>query len=89
MRHTPGPWDYDDVEGFIIKEGVADIAAMCHDTDKERGLANANLIAAAPEMLELLIDVYGDTFIYSNNRLHTAMDELFDKLGVSNGSTNS
>lgn len=55
-EHTPPPWDYDADELFIIKEGLADIACMCvgSGVDRETALANARLIAAAPELLEAL-----------------------------------
>lgn len=48
-KHTPGPWKYDDTYGLIMAKDV-EIAA-CHSGIK----ANANLIAAAPEMLKALL----------------------------------
>lgn len=50
-KHTKGPWERDD--GFI--KGGGKIVALAHfnrreNTEEER--ANANLIAAAPELLE-------------------------------------
>ena len=58
-KHTPGPW--------VIKRDRDDI---CIDTDIKRIVriyphyadqeANAHLIAAAPEMLEMLKDVFND-----------------------------
>jgi hypothetical protein len=62
-KHTPGPWQlvrgavrdqYDTIEGIV---GAEDRRIMrgCHPfrADEEQ-LANARLIAAAPEMLEAL-----------------------------------
>ena len=55
-KYTPPPWDLDVEELFIIKEGKLDIASVCTDSgiDRETALANARLIAAAPELLEAL-----------------------------------
>jgi len=57
VSHTPGPWT---TGGYYIKADdgkrlIADLAMSmgCVSLDDE-GLANARLIAAAPEMLEML-----------------------------------
>ena len=55
-KHTPGPWVVDAVQyGYIItaKGGAYDIAVV-RDIGNEDNKANARLIAAAPELLELL-----------------------------------
>lgn len=55
-KYTPGPWKHDDTWGLIVSDDGAEIAA-CHagrTGDKSETLANAALIAAAPEMLEAL-----------------------------------
>ncbi len=46
--HTPGPWHYDNTWG-LIKHGGAEIAAL-----HSGNIANARLIAAAPDMLAAL-----------------------------------
>ena len=57
-KHTPGPWWLDD-DGFIASgsrdtyEIIAD-PHCCSDIDIDEREANANLIAAAPELLEAL-----------------------------------
>lgn len=51
--HTPGPWRVDEV-GDITSEG-GDIACSLSYPDAK---ANAKLIAAAPEMLDILIDIH-------------------------------
>ena len=48
MTHTPGPWTHDDIYGLIL-HGRTEIAAL-HSGNK----ANANLIAAAPDLLAAL-----------------------------------
>jgi hypothetical protein len=46
--HTPGPWKHDPTWG-IIKHGKSEICAL-----HSGNLANANLIAAAPDLLDAL-----------------------------------
>jgi hypothetical protein len=49
-QHTPGPWKHDSTWG-IIKHGKTEICAL-----HSGNLANANLIASAPELLSALED---------------------------------
>jgi len=65
MKHTKGPWE---VEGkspngtFTIRanKGTKDIAWVNdHFNEKDDGKPNANLIASAPEMLEMLKEISG------------------------------
>jgi hypothetical protein len=52
MKYTPRPWTPQQTpNGIDIEEGVETIATVW---DCENARANANLIAAAPEMLEAL-----------------------------------
>jgi len=46
--HTPGPWKHDPTWG-IIKHGKTEICAL-----HSGNLANANLIASAPDLLSAL-----------------------------------
>jgi hypothetical protein len=48
--HTPGPWKHDPTWG-IIKHGKTEICAL-----HSGNLANANLIAAAPDLLQVVAD---------------------------------
>ena len=65
LKHTPGPWQYEITDetpnrlDIIIQASVGgkDIGWNYTIPDGE-GEANARLIAAAPEMLEALIDAY-------------------------------
>ena len=65
-KHTPGPWEvFDDVEGcefpgidnagesIVLCGSIFDDGGIRGDTKEER-LANARLIAAAPELLSVL-----------------------------------
>ena len=48
MRHTPGPWNFEKHENFVVYVGNNEICEL-YEGDQE---ANARLIAAAPELLE-------------------------------------
>jgi len=54
IKHTPGPWKTDQF-GDIETEGGIAIATT--ELLTVRDMANARLIAAAPELLEALYDV--------------------------------
>ncbi|MFP4145311.1 MAG: hypothetical protein ACLFV3_09220 [Phycisphaeraceae bacterium] len=77
QTHTPGPWrHYQDTKhapGYIEDESRSYIAAMEFDGagfDAKTCLANAQLIAAAPELLEALRDLRD-----SVQALHVGADE--------------
>lgn len=58
MNHTPGPWTFEDrddegLDGNIWSPNNQDIA-MVYCTDMERGMADARLISAAPDLLHAL-----------------------------------
>lgn len=63
MKHTPGPWklcargDYSDFDGdsaVITGDGDTRRLAVVHHDDTAEHQANAQLIAAAPELLASL-----------------------------------
>lgn len=66
MAHSPGPWTFDDDRGrqyeqFHVCEdgchvvlGTGSEALVSDQDDEDRAIANAHLIAAAPEMLSVL-----------------------------------
>lgn len=67
-KHTPGPWDATGAEVWgthamrfnLTTGGTPMIATVCKHEDAERAFpyeANARLIAAAPELLEALIEL--------------------------------
>ena len=52
MGHSPGPWKQDKTEVYEDNDGnwhIAEVGRRNHDIES---LANARLIAAAPELLE-------------------------------------
>lgn len=55
VKHTPGPWDiseYKDGHAFVFDP---DMGFVCNVmTGSSEGVANARLIAAAPDMLKAL-----------------------------------
>ena len=76
MSHTPGPWDYD---SFALREEIMSennplIATVCsvHCKKPEEMRANARLIAAAPELLEALVEL-ADQYQYNNG-----FDEIYE-----------
>ena len=91
FKGTPGPW-FEHREGFSmvyiearIGGGVIQEVAACGPCDKgsEQQQANAKLIAAAPELLEALINmvdivddmVYGPSTDAANAAINKALGE--------------
>jgi hypothetical protein len=63
MSHTPGPWHVtgSDVGGAMVVTDQAEIAGW-PDMPQDRSMANARLIAAAPQLLHALkavVKAYG------------------------------
>jgi hypothetical protein len=54
-KHTPGPWSHDEIWGLISTENGAEICAL-----HSGNVANARLIAAAPDMLDELRRAQGE-----------------------------
>ncbi len=82
--HTPGPWRFDDFDraGLIIGAGGEHVATLnAYYSDKARDIANGNLIAAAPDLLEALKAAYGainDAFGQANAE-QQGLDNLASK----------
>lgn len=66
MKHTPGPWHYRTHDGSIGSIDAADGTAVAQafqvnpisvDLTQASRVANAKLIAAAPELLEALKEI--------------------------------
>lgn len=51
-KHTPGPWQIG--KGYRVIGGNSQRVAVCDDNELTPGIANARLIAAAPELLSSL-----------------------------------
>ena len=79
-KHTPGPWRYNEY-GHICS-GIKFIGIACH-REYDNGivvnefpyLANARLMAAAPELLEALKELYNASLVMERPRLYKALAE--------------
>lgn len=58
MRHTPGPWKIVGSEIWGPHVRLASGRGAYDEKDREKNKANARLIAAAPEMLNVLVKTY-------------------------------
>lgn len=78
MTHTPGPWDYDDINKEVFascEEHESGWVALIAGNDSEDRplpesmmLANARLIAAAPDLLEACTSALGTIqYLLSNS----------------------
>jgi hypothetical protein len=91
MRHTPGPWHYDqqwivgpDVTGvhpdiYIAEIVIADELGRCADHETQN--ANGQVLAAAPELLaacQLALQLIRDTWIedHGNRAVGAAWEAL-------------
>lgn len=69
FKHTPAPWDSVvsanlELPSGIIKSGKKSIAhTLQKEVGAEQAKANANLIAAAPELLEALQEIVGNHYL--------------------------
>lgn len=66
MKHTPGPWKTKCYTGFIkvvgpsLKISACLLACDMTPIDRDQHIADAHLIAAAPELLDALEDCVGE-----------------------------
>lgn len=83
FRHTTGPWHVTTVPISIRDDKGKQIASLdsegSPDIDYDESLANAYLIAAAPEMLAVLKDVLGEI---DDRKL---IDRVFTVIGEAEG----
>lgn len=65
LTHTPGPWKVNDIEGIVYFEDKpnGEEPGICHTQTTEmyslspdQAAANAKLIAAAPDLLAVLLE---------------------------------
>ena len=69
-QHTPGPWEIDPFGKIHSKGSPAEISGVkcfplvatvaCYTTMRPEEVANARLIAAAPELLEALVRIVSE-----------------------------
>lgn len=91
-EHTPGPWEVcysgkypgiDHSEGSLIIFGYSNDECGIRGECRERRLADAHLIAAAPLMYEAL-----ESLVYGNNLLET-MEKARAALQAAKGGENA
>lgn len=58
VKHTAGPWSV--VGGIVIGNGYELADCRASYVSKDESLANAHLIASAPELLEALKNIIAD-----------------------------
>ena len=75
MKHTKGKWNLfiQDGNGFGVTNGDS-VIAIAGEDDLPENEANANLIAAAPDMLSVLKEAVDHSVVYDTN---PALIELF------------
>lgn len=92
MSHTPGPWRLEVVrsEDDVLTEKPYRLAPWGivhrpHGHAIETGLADARLIAAAPEMLEMLKKIEGERSLSYVEENWPGLRELLAKIEGPNG----
>lgn len=83
-KHTKGPWEmHENPDGLpVIAKDFNDIAHIRADGPNIEGpeiLANAKLIAAAPDMYEALKALFNEPFIKEFYESHKNKDLIFGK----------
>ena len=69
-KHSPGPWDTDELTIF---SNQGDSVAECSERDpgfRAERRANARLIAAAPDLLEALVEMVRQEDEYGEATVH-------------------
>jgi hypothetical protein len=81
MNHTPGPWRVETERAYIqiVPADNVSICELWRRGNPELEMANARLIAAAPKMLEILLELQDIVFLTRNNELHTLIDKAITK----------
>lgn len=78
FKGTPAPWNYNDNIAGAIEGSTDDLVACAypmHYENKEKMKSNAYLIAAAPELLEALIELT-ESAIEANDGLGDLSDAI-------------
>ena len=59
-KHTPGPWTQDSLGGTTVWASGKRAVAQCTGFERSENVANARLIAAAPELLDALRELVAE-----------------------------
>lgn len=85
LKHTKGEWEITPNKLLIVKSGTLDIISDCDTTDVETSLtkseseANAKLIAAAPNLLEALIEARKHMTAHIPEHIFDLIDNAINK----------
>ncbi len=86
-KHTQGPWKVDEATGIVYIEIGTWEPGICHTQAKdmeclspESAIANARLIAAAPELLEVLEFIFEQ--ITNTKNAYYTLDEFSHGVGI-------
>lgn len=81
MAHTSGPWTTDGDEVFAVDTSLTPnricVATVSHDIEED--LANANLMAAAPDLLHALKAASWELILPSDSHLRLLIDAAIAK----------
>jgi hypothetical protein len=82
-KYTKGPWELTDSSDFEVRSydhkliaSIVMMEAQTYDNERRQQKANARLITAAPEMAEMLLD------LYHGRKTNGDIDALLKKAGV-------
>jgi hypothetical protein len=76
-KHTPGPWNVSECGSIEFADGFLGEAYDFNGTTKTDlpMMANARLMAAAPELLEALKELYNASLVMEQPRFYKALAE--------------
>ena len=81
-KHTPSPWSFalDSEEGLYRLTAGKELIAKAVGQNQETDEANARLIAAAPELFELLGAVLNNRRLLNDEHFSGVSERLFSKI---------
>ena len=80
-NHTPGKWEVRETEPVDTGlDKLVRVKGRNKPIAWAYALGDARLIAAAPDMLEALEDVYADIFLHENDRRHTKIRKIIERI---------
>jgi hypothetical protein len=88
-KHTPGPWNISPLSlsgedsGVYIYSGMMQIVGVLRRPDSTVTWANARLIAAAPDMADILLRSY--THVSHGGPTYVELEEVLKRAGIIEG----
>ena len=89
-KHTPGPWNVSEAGSIEFADGYIGEAYDFNGTTKTDlpMMANARLMAAAPELFDVLEELYNASLVMERPRFYKALAEAKKLIAKIEGSTN-